>query len=169
MTLVATNIFGQNTPAIATTEAQYAEMWAQDAAAMYGYAGVSASATTLTQFTPPPQSINPGGLGGKAAALAQALGTSAATNTQTLLSQLTSAVPTTLQGIAWPLPSTSAAALSPSGLLGILQTLGLASPSTLFEPAALGGLDCLITTAPQANTSAGRYLDRPRTAMGHGE
>ena len=31
-TLVATNVFGQNTPAIAATEAQYAEMWAQDAA-----------------------------------------------------------------------------------------------------------------------------------------
>jgi hypothetical protein len=29
-TLVATNIFGQNTPAIAATEAEYAEMWAQD-------------------------------------------------------------------------------------------------------------------------------------------
>lgn len=37
MSLVATNIFGQNTPAIAATEAHYAEMWAQDAAAMYGY------------------------------------------------------------------------------------------------------------------------------------
>ena len=34
MELVATNILGQNTPAIATTEAQYAQMWAQDAAAM---------------------------------------------------------------------------------------------------------------------------------------
>ncbi|CKQ88978.1 PPE family protein [Mycobacterium tuberculosis] len=42
MSLVATNIFGQNTPAIAATEAHYAEMWAQDAAAMYGYAGSSA-------------------------------------------------------------------------------------------------------------------------------
>ena len=36
--LTATNVFGQNTPAIAATEAQYGEMWAQDAAAMYGYA-----------------------------------------------------------------------------------------------------------------------------------
>jgi PPE-repeat protein len=52
--LVATNIVGQNTPAIATTEAQYAEMWAQDASAMYGYAGSSAAATQLTPFTSPP-------------------------------------------------------------------------------------------------------------------
>src|ERR1700736_6620663 len=38
MALIATNVLGQNTPAIAATETQYAEMWAQDAAAMYGYA-----------------------------------------------------------------------------------------------------------------------------------
>src|ERR1700736_4973263 len=50
MTLLATNFFGQNTPAIAATEAQYAEMWAQDAVAMYGYAGSSAIATELTAF-----------------------------------------------------------------------------------------------------------------------
>ena len=33
---------GQNTPAIAATEAQYMEMWAQDAGAMYGYSASSA-------------------------------------------------------------------------------------------------------------------------------
>ena len=38
MALIETNFFGQNTPAIAATEAEYMEMWAQDAAAMYGYA-----------------------------------------------------------------------------------------------------------------------------------
>jgi PPE-repeat protein len=32
--LVATNFLGQNTPVVAATEAQYGEMWAQDAAAM---------------------------------------------------------------------------------------------------------------------------------------
>ena len=125
MALIATNIFGQNTPSIMATEAEYGEMWAQDAAAMYGYAGASASATTLTLFTPPPPTISPGGLGGQVAALAQASATSAATNTQTVLSQLTSAVPAALLVLASPLPSTSAAA-SPAA--GILETLGLASP-----------------------------------------
>ena len=33
---VATNLFGQNTPAIAGSEANYAEMWAQDVTAMVG-------------------------------------------------------------------------------------------------------------------------------------
>ena len=59
MTLVATNFFGQNTPAIAVTEAQYLEMWAQDAAAMYGYAASSALATELIRFSSPPNATNP--------------------------------------------------------------------------------------------------------------
>lgn len=53
MTLVATNFLGQNAPAIAATEAQYAQMWAQDASAMYGYASASAAASALTPFAPP--------------------------------------------------------------------------------------------------------------------
>ncbi|MBV8787136.1 MAG: PPE family protein [Mycobacterium sp.] len=59
--LASTNTFGQNTPAIAATESQYSEMWAQDAAAMYGYAGASAAATRLTPFNPPPQTTNQSG------------------------------------------------------------------------------------------------------------
>lgn len=51
--LIATNFFGQNTAAIAATEAQYAEYWATDAAAMYGYAASSAAASELTPFTSP--------------------------------------------------------------------------------------------------------------------
>lgn len=53
MALIATNLLGQNTAAIAATEAQYVEMWAQDAAAMYGYAAGSAAASELTPFTSP--------------------------------------------------------------------------------------------------------------------
>jgi PPE-repeat protein len=78
--LVATNILGQNTPAIAATEALYGEMWAQDAAAMYGYAGSSAAASQLTPFSQPAQTTNAGGLAGQAAALAQASGSSTGTS-----------------------------------------------------------------------------------------
>jgi PPE-repeat protein len=57
-TLVATNFLGQNTPAIAATEFQYAEMWAQDVAAMVGYhAGAVSVASMLTPFRMPPKSL----------------------------------------------------------------------------------------------------------------
>ena len=72
MTLIATNILGQNTPAIAATEAHYMQMWAQDAAAMYGYAGSSSAATQLTPFTEPPQTTNPAAEPLQAAAVSQA-------------------------------------------------------------------------------------------------
>ncbi|OBH56143.1 PPE family protein [Mycobacterium sp. E2479] len=68
--LVATNVLGQNTPAIAATEAQYGEMWSQDAAAMYGYAASSAAAARLSPLTSPAPTNNPGGLGAQTAATA---------------------------------------------------------------------------------------------------
>jgi hypothetical protein len=71
---------------MAATEAQYAEMWAQDAAEMYRYAGSSAAASALTPFTPPAPTTNPAGLAGQAAAIAQAAGTSGRTGAQTMMS-----------------------------------------------------------------------------------
>jgi PPE-repeat protein len=84
--LVATNIVGQNNAAIAATEVQYAEMWAQDALAMDTYAGSSAAASTLTPFTAAPQAT-------KAAAAAQAAATPAGTGAQTIAATVTGASP----------------------------------------------------------------------------
>ena len=84
--LVATNVFGQNTPAIAATEAQYTEMWAQDAAAMNGYAGASSAATQLTPLTAPQSTTNADGVTGQAAAVAQATETPAGTAQSTVSS-----------------------------------------------------------------------------------
>ncbi|UVO12086.1 PPE family protein [Mycobacterium sp. SVM_VP21] len=53
--LVASNILGQNSTAIAAVEAEYGRMWAQDIAAMLGYAAASSAATNLTSFTAAPQ------------------------------------------------------------------------------------------------------------------
>src|ERR1700761_191821 len=74
--LVATNVLGQNGPAIAATEAHYGQMWAQDAAAMYGYAAQAAIATKVPSFTTAPQTTTSGALAGQAAAATQATGTS---------------------------------------------------------------------------------------------
>ena len=109
-TLVATNFFGQNTPAIAATEAQYLEMWAQDAAAMYGYAGSSAIATELSRFIDPPNTTTAGAASGQSAAVAQASATPAGDSAQTITSavtQLVASVPQALQQL-------SVASLSPA-------------------------------------------------------
>lgn len=61
MSLMTTNVFGQNTAAIAATEARYGEMWAQDALAMDAYAGSSAAATRMTPFAEPPPIVDVAG------------------------------------------------------------------------------------------------------------
>jgi len=83
--LVATNFLGINTLAIMATEVHYAEMWAQDAAAMYGYAGSSAAAATLTPFTAPQQNTNPTGLAAQSAAVSNSDATSAGTSVETIV------------------------------------------------------------------------------------
>jgi PPE-repeat protein len=107
--LAATNFLGQNTPAIACTEAHYAEMWAQDIAAMYGYAGSSATAARLTPFTAPAPTTNAEGLAAQAAATAQGTG---------VHPQLLSAVAQALQSLGSP-----AATSSPSSVVSLLGTL----------------------------------------------
>jgi PPE-repeat protein len=133
MTLVATNLFGRNTQAIAANEAQYGEMWAQDAAAMYGYAASSASATSLTPFTPPQQNTNPGASGAQAAAVSQATGTSAGNvqSTVSSIQQALSAVPSALTSAAAP------AQLTPLDVLDLISDL----VSIFFDlPADLAGI-----------------------------
>ncbi len=96
--LVATNVLGQNASAIAAVEALYGEMWAQDAAAMYGYAANSAAATSVSPFTTPAQNTNPSGV----AAQSAAAGSTAGSGAQNTLSQLVSSVPNALQNMATP-------------------------------------------------------------------
>lgn len=111
--LVATNLLGQNASAIAANEAQYGEMWAQDTAAMYQYAGTSAVAAAVKQYVSPPQTSNPAAAATQGVAATQAAATSAGA-AQNSLSQLVSAMPNALQSLASPLTS---AASSPANSL----------------------------------------------------
>jgi PPE-repeat protein len=136
MTLVATNLFGRNTQAIAANEAQYGEMWAQDAAAMYGYAASSASATSLTPFTPPQQNTNPGGSTAQAAAASQAAGTSAG-NVQSTIQQAFSAVPNALQSLTTAAPAAAVPAQTdPLSTLSNLIAIFLDAPAAIATFAA---------------------------------
>ena len=135
--LTATNILGQNSAAIATTEAQYGEMWAQDATAMYSYAGSSAAASRVTPFTAPPSTTNPAGAASQAAAVTQASGTATGNGVQSALSQLSSTITSTLQNLASPAAS-STSTPSTSWLTTLLSDLGLTTTSPTTGIAGLG-------------------------------
>jgi PPE-repeat protein len=88
--LVATNLLGQNTPAIAANEATYAEFWAQDAVAMYGYAGAATAASQLTSFSAPPATTNDSGQATQSAAAANSTTTGIESFLTELHTELTS-------------------------------------------------------------------------------
>ncbi|WP_409437719.1 PPE family protein [Mycobacterium sp. SMC-14] len=125
VTLVATNVFGQNTAAIAALEAEYAQLWVQDAAAMYAYAAQSAAATGLAPFAQPPATTDPSGLGGQAAAVAHATANSE-------LSRLISAIPQALHGLGQ-----AAASLSPPAAQASAPTLSQLVSYLLILPKSI--------------------------------
>ncbi|MCV7413578.1 hypothetical protein AWC05_03765 [Mycobacterium florentinum] len=143
--LVATNLFGQNTPAISATETQYSEMWAQDATTMFTYAGGSAAASRLTPFSDPPQTTDPSGVGAQDAAVSKA-GTSAAASPKAL-NQVLQTVPEVLDTLAGapgdPTLSdifnvTASGTYVASGVLFILGPLLTGPINAVLPPTILG-------------------------------
>ena len=123
--LVATNVIGQNTAAIAANEAMYGEMWAQDAAAMYGYAGTSAAASSVKAFSQPPETSNPAAQAMQGSAVTQANGASTGSGVQSQLQQLTSTIPSSLKQLTSPVSAATNAATQPASALdAIPQLLG---------------------------------------------
>ena len=118
--LVATNVIGQNTAAIAANEAMYGEMWAQDAAAMYGYAGTSAAAASVKAFSQPPETSNPAAQAMQGSAVTQANGASTGAGVQSQLQQLTSTIPSSLKQLTSPMSAATNAAAQPASWLDSL-------------------------------------------------
>jgi PPE-repeat protein len=88
LSLLQANIFGQYNAAIAALEAEYAQFWAQDVAALTGYAGSSQSATTgLGSFTEAPQTTNDSGQATQSAATTAAAAATAPNDLESLLEQ----------------------------------------------------------------------------------
>lgn len=127
-TLVATNVLGQNATAIATLEAEYAQLWVQDAVAMYGYAARAAAATALTPFTEPPATTNSSGSAGQAAAVAQATAGSGHAE----LSRLIGAIPQVLSGLG-----SAAASLPPAAAPAAPLTLSQLVSYLLILPKSI--------------------------------
>ncbi|MCV7076500.1 PPE family protein [Mycobacterium szulgai] len=101
--LIATNLFGQNTAAIAATEAQYFEFWAQDAGAMYNYAGNSAAATQLAELPEPAEVVNQYGLVDQAVAVFKAQYNSGYTNIMNMANPINSRVADVLKTLSAPI------------------------------------------------------------------
>jgi len=97
--LLSTNVLGQNSSAISSLEAEYAQFWAQNSSALYGYAASSASASQLPKFAAAPQVANPAAAANQGAA-------AAATSVSSLQQQLNhwiSAISKQLGSLAGPL------------------------------------------------------------------
>lgn len=147
--LLATNFIGQNTGAIAAAEAQYAEMWAQDAGAMYGYSGASAQATSLAPFAPAPAATTVNGVGAQLSATAAATGAAAS-------AQSVSAVPDalmTLAGLTDGVPWLQ----DPLAVLGVTETAWNVNGDGIVVAGALG--DVLEAVTGSATLDAGSLID----------
>ncbi len=167
--LVASNVFGQNTAAIAEVEAQYAVMWGQDVAAMYGYAARSAVAVAVAPFAGPPTATNPAGGGA-----------------HTQLPQLPSALDGAVPQAGSPAPPTALASLqgpaqelpSPTQLLSyVLMTARSILPANVSNISTLYGMGQfsrnlnIATDIAKATPSPGaglRAASRPAVAAGAG-
>jgi PPE-repeat protein len=147
--LVATNFLGQNTPAIAANEATYAEFWAQDAVAMYGYAGAATTASQLTPFTAAPATTNDTGQATQSAAASSADATSSLeaflTQLNTELTQFGTEVTTLSNTLDGYFPATS------TTLAQLVASLGLptsvTNAFTLFNQALTTGANTISTYA----------------------
>ncbi|CAM4305514.1 putative PPE family protein PPE29 [Mycobacterium basiliense] len=102
LALATTNVLGQNSPAIEATQAEYAEMWAQDATAMYNYEAESAAASAMTPFEPLSSAADLGGTAAQAAAVTAADNTGIETSVQAVLTQLVTICQETVQALATP-------------------------------------------------------------------
>jgi PPE-repeat protein len=160
--LVATNFFGQNTPAIMMTEALYAEMWAQDAAAMYGYAGSSAAAATVTPFVQPPQTTNPDGTSSQADAVAKAAATPASQAATVAQNAVSSAPTTSTQTAATTALPTAAA--PPTTFAEWIQTLYQNTVANFGQ----GGWGIGLTGGTSGNLNTMRQILQAYFAVGLG-
>jgi PPE-repeat protein len=152
--LATTNCLGQTSPVIADVDAEYEQMWARDADAMYAYARASAHASTVTPFTsPPPTNAEPAR---QDAAVNQASRAWAVTAAPEIIStgyQVISTIPETLQALcSSPLTAFDASLSSVTSSLSKLSSLS--APSDF----AISHLNSLNKTAALNKAAALRSL-----------
>lgn len=177
--LIATNFLGQNTGAIAETELEYVEMWAQDVAAMLGYhAAAQSVAQTLPMFSVPPATLGGGassaGLGGLAGLVTapldfasqlfqglSSLGTAFASQLQSVVTALSPAV----SSLTSLITSTPVATLSTVAQAGMYPATALMTPvATLAHSAGPAAAPAATAPAPALVSAASAPVGAPHSA-----
>lgn len=143
--LIEGNVVSQDTPSITALEADYAEMWAQDASAMYRYAGASASAATSTSFASP------------------MVGFGADDGVPDTLAQAMAAVPRALRSLGQPAQSAAATA----AMTAMLRARPFALPLNAFA-AAISSPASMTSSGTSAVMSMDRSDAKVSVAWGRG-
>ncbi|OBI17476.1 hypothetical protein A5712_23835 [Mycobacterium sp. E2327] len=154
--LVATNFLGINTPAIMATEALYAEMWVQDAIAMYTYSAASAASGVLQPLTPAAATASPAAAGIQGSAVSAAFANAAASPAASGLGGIISNFQSLLNG-----------GYIGQGVQAIIDALGLTPLETSLD--GLAGTPALFNAFNGAvNTSAWFVMNAIPTAVSLG-
>ncbi|MDP7725547.1 PPE family protein [Mycobacterium sp. TY814] len=146
--LAATNPTGHDTPEIAALEAEYGEMWAQDAAAMYRYAAASSTAAALPSLGPPTLGYNMPAL----------MGSGDDDEAPEVAAPAMPAIPQALRSLARPVRSAAANSV----IARLLRQCKFASPVRAFASAI---------SSPRSMTAAGTaptLAEPTRTAAAFG-
>jgi hypothetical protein len=158
MALAATNNLGQAGPAIADVDAEYERMWAQDAAALYGYAAAAAAAAAVTPFASPGQARQDSPGARRNWTLASAPDVISAGH------QVMSAVPLALQDLASSPLATFDASLSPiTSSLSQLSSLSAPSGFAIAHLNSMNKAAALQSLLPQGAVSG----PAATAALGH--
>ena len=156
VSLIATNFLGQNTPAIAATEFDYVEMWAQDVGAMLGYhAGAASVASALTPFSLPP--VDLAGLASQVAGL----GGSVAPMFAGVVSEAP-ALATEVQSLAASVPLSS---LTSVAQIGMYPASMMMSPMMMLMQSAHAGTAGVGTAATGLAANAPKFVGNVAPAM----
>jgi PPE-repeat protein len=142
--LVASNIFGQNTGLIAANEAQYGDMWAQDASAMTSYTVSSRAATEMTPFSAPQSGTTSDGTEQQAASVLNATNNAApaASSATSIWEWL---------GLA---PNTNTSTTGLAGLMNYLDGSSGGLAGAFLNNASVSGLSNAFTTNGILNPTA---------------
>jgi PPE-repeat protein len=139
-------------------------MWAQDAAAMYGYAGASQVASQVTPFVQPPQTANPDGTSSQADAVAKAAATPASQAATVAQNAVSSAPTTTAQTTAQTAATALPAATDPNTFIGWLEQLYQNTAATFPS----GGWGLGLTGGASGNLNTMRQVLQAYFAVGLG-